>query len=169
MGEEEFYVTDSNTQVTSESATTGSIASRYSFRFEAKRHLAFYILRIFVPLGLILLVSWFTFFLRDYTKRIEATSANLLVFVAFNFTIGGDLPRLGYLTFMDAILVAAFAFSVFVVVYNVFLKWLELNKHRHRADRIDRYMIWLYPFGYLLAFGSVILMFFVIQPDAIYV
>ena len=163
LGEEEFYVTDSDTQVTSETATTGNIASRYSFRFVAKRHLAFYILRIFVPLGLILLVSWFTFFLRDYTKRIEATSANLLVFVAFNFTIGGDLPRLGYLTFMDAILVAAFAFSVFVVVYNVFLKWLELTDREARAHGIDRYMIWLYPLGYLLAFGSVALLFFVIQ------
>jgi hypothetical protein len=168
LGEEEFYVTDSDTEVTSETATTGNITSRYSFRFEAKRHLAFYVLRIFVPLGLILLVSWFTFFLRDYTKRIEATSANLLVFVAFNFTIGSDLPRLGYLTFMDAILVAAFAFSVFVVVYNVFLKWLELADREARAHRIDRSMIWLYPLGYLLAFGSVALLFFVVQPPIIF-
>jgi hypothetical protein len=168
LGEEEFYVTDSDTEVTSETATTGNITSRYSFRFEAKRHLAFYVLRIFVPLGLILLVSWFTFFLRDYTKRIEATSANLLVFVAFNFTIGSDLPRLGYLTFMDAILVAAFAFSVFVVVYNVFLRWLELADREARAHRIDRFMIWLYPLGYLLAFGSVALLFFVVQPPIIF-
>jgi len=163
LGEEEFYVTDFDTQVTSEAAVTGNITSRYSFRFIAKRHLAFYVLRIFVPLGLILLVSWFTFFLRDYTKRIEATSANLLVFVAFNFTIGGDLPRLGYLTFMDAILVAAFAFSVFVVVFNVFLKWMELTDRRDRADRIDRFMIWLYPLGYVVAFGIMVLLFYVIQ------
>jgi len=163
LGEEEFYVTDFDTQVTSETATTGEITSRYSFGFVARRHLIFYILRIFVPLGLILLVSWFTFFLRDYSKRVEATSANLLVFVAFNFTIGGDLPRLGYLTFMDAILVAAFAFSVFVVVYNVFLKWLDLNDRQDRADRIDRFMIWLYPLGYGLAFGIVTLSFFVLQ------
>ncbi len=163
LGEEEFYVTDSDTQVTSEIATTGEITSRYSFGFVAKRHLIFYILRIFVPLGLILLVSWFTFFLRDYTKRIEATSANLLVFVAFNFTIGSDLPRLGYLTFMDAILVAAFAFSVFVVVFNVSLKWLELTDQRDKANRIDRFMIWLYPLGYALAFGIVVLFFFVLE------
>jgi hypothetical protein len=164
LGEEEFYVIGSDTQVTSETATTGNVTSRYSFGFVAKRHLAFYILRIFVPLGLILVVSWFTFFLRDYTKRIEATSANLLVFVAFNFTIGGELPRLGYLTFMDAILVAAFAFSVFVVVFNVFLKWLELTDRGDRAARIDRFMIWLYPLGYVVAFSSMVLLFFVIQP-----
>jgi hypothetical protein len=121
-----------------------------------------------VPLGLILVVSWFTFFLRDYTKRIEVTSANLLVFVAFNFTIGSDLPRLGYLTFMDTILVAAFAFSVFVVVYSVYLKWLELNEHDDRAQRVDRYMIWIYPLGYVLSFGIVVLLFFVIQPAIIY-
>ena len=168
LGEEEFYVIDSDTEVTRETATTGELSSRYSFGFVAKRHLSFYVLRIFVPLALILLVSWFTFFLRDYTKRIEATSANLLVFVAFNFTIGSELPRLGYLTFMDTILVAAFAFSVFVVVFNVILKWLELTDRRDRADHIDRFMIWLYPLGYVVAFSGMVLLFFVFQPDIIY-
>ncbi len=162
LGEEEWFVSDSDTQVTSETATTGEVSSRYSFRFEAKRHLIFYILRIFVPLLLIIAVAWITFFLRDYTKRIEATSANLLLFIAYNFTIGNTLPALGYVTFLDTILIAAFIISVLMVGYSVYLKWLEAHDHRDRAERLDRFMIWLYPLGYALAFSIVVLVFFVL-------
>jgi hypothetical protein len=164
LGEEEWYITNSDTQVTSETATTGNATSRYSFHFEARRHLTFYIFRIFVPLFLIITVAWITFFLKDYSRRIEATSANLLLFIAFNFTIASSLPRLGYLTFLDTILMAAFLISVLIVLYNTYLKWLEVSDHKDRAERIDRYMIWLYPLGYALAFGVVALLFFVMQP-----
>jgi hypothetical protein len=161
LGEEEFYVTRFDTQIASETATTGNPTSRYSYQFEARRHLLFYMVRIFVPLFLIIIVAWITFFIRDYGKRIEAATANLLLFIAFNFTIGSDLPRLGYLTFLDSILIAAFVISVMVVAYNVYLKRLEVAERRPRAEQIDRYAIWLYPITYILAFGLVALAFFV--------
>jgi uncharacterized membrane protein YqhA len=161
LGEEEWFVSDSDTEVTSELSNTDNVTSRYSFRFEAKRHLIFYIFRIFLPLLLIILVAWITFFLKDYTKRIEATTANLLLFIAYNFTIGSTLPRLGYLTFLDTILIAAFIISVLIVGYNVYLKRLEQNDKRKQAEHLDRYMLWLYPLGYALAFTVVALVFFI--------
>lgn len=159
LGEEEWYIVSSDTSVTSESASTKFGTSRYSFHFSAKRHLQYYAVRFFVPIALIVLVSWVTFFLKDFTKRIEAASANLLLFIAYSFSIANDLPRLGYLTFMDAVLLGTFAINVFVVVYNVVMRRMEINGQRARADRLDRYMIWIYPTSYLVSAGVVTWMF----------
>jgi len=160
LGEEEWYVTDFETEVVTEPSSAGNETSNFVFRFYANRHLSFYIFRIFVPLILIITVAWITFFLQDYGKRVDATTANLLLFIAFNFTIAGELPRLGYLTYMDCLLVGAFFISVLIVIYNVYLKRMEKNERQTWAQKIDKYMIWLYPLGYLLAFLGITWNFF---------
>ncbi len=160
LGEEEWYVTDHEVEIIAEPSSTGKETSSFIFRFFADRHLSFYVYRIFVPLILIIIVSWITFFLEDYGKRVDATTANLLLFIAFNFTIAGELPRLGYLTYMDALLVGAFGISVLIVIYNVYLKRQEKNERKNWTQKIDKYMIWVYPLGYTIAFLGVTWHFF---------
>lgn len=149
LGEEEWFITDSWTDATIEEEH-----ANHWLYFTVRRHLNFYIFRIIIPLVLVIIVSWFTFFLRDFGRRVEVSSATLLTFVAFNFTVADNLPRLGYLTFMDALLIGAFVVSVIVVIYNVVLKRLETDGRSDLAHRIDKPMIWLYPV--LFSLGALI-------------
>ena len=126
----------------------------------ARRHLSYYLFRIFLPLTLIILVSWVTFFMKDYGRRVDVSTANLLTFVAFNFTIGSDLPRLGYLTFLDSVLVLAFVITALTVVWNVALKRMDVSRRDRLLRRLDPLTIWGYPVLYLVGVGVIMFVFF---------
>ena len=76
LGEEEWVVLDFDTEIDSSTASSTLPVSRFSFGFTANRHLSFYVIRIFVPIFIIIMVSWITFFLRDYNKRVDVTAGN---------------------------------------------------------------------------------------------
>ena len=159
-GEDEFIITDFDSSVSSLVSSRAYPTSRYTFHFTAPRYKMYYVFRIFVPILLIITVSYVTFFLKDYSKRIEVATGNLLLFIAFSWSLAEDYPRMGYLTFLDVIMAITFAVNTLVVIYNVYLKWLETHGRVEQADRIDRFADWVYPLGYLVLFGSTILYFF---------
>ena len=160
-GEDEFIISDftaAASTVTPSAADTP--VSRLTFSFSAPRHLNYYALQIFLPIILIILISWFTFFLRDYTRRIEAAAANILLFIAFSWSLAGNYPRLGYITFLDAIMAVTFAVNVVVLLYNVYMKRLESQGKDERVQRIDNVLDWAYPLSYAALIGVVVLLFF---------
>ncbi len=159
LGEEELAVSEFRTETSRQLSALGESFSRFSFRFTTLRHLNYYFFRIFLPILLILTVSWVTFFLRDYRKRIDVSSGLLFVLVAFNFTISSDLPRLGYMTLMDGILVSAFIVTILVVMVNVYLRRLEAANKEEQARQADKYILWLFPLAYMLAVLVTVILF----------
>ena len=158
-GEDEFILTDFDTQISDEVSSTQAPISRFTFHFSAPRHLDYYIFRIFVPILLIIAVSYITFFLKDYTRRIEIATGNLLLFIAFSWSLGDNYPRMGYLTFVDAIMAITFLINTLVVVLNVYFKWLEQKNQREKADRLEAPFNYIYPLAYLVSFGLAALLF----------
>jgi hypothetical protein len=134
--------------------------SRLTFSFSAPRHLNYYALQVFLPIILIILISWFTFFLHDYTRRMEAAAANILLFIAFSWSLADNYPRLGYITFLDALMTVTFSVNVLVLLYNVYMKRLENQGEAQRVERIDKVLDWLYPLLYVALVGIVVLLFF---------
>ena len=69
--------------------------------------------------------------------------------VAFQFTVTRDLPRVGYITLLDAVFLASFAFC-FLAVFEIAMVYL-LQKHGRRplAVRLHSTGKWLYPLAYL--------------------
>ncbi len=159
-GEDEFIITGYETSISDVQSSTKSTVSRYTFLYEAPRHLNYYIIQVFIPILLIVAISWWTFFLKDYNKRIEVAAGNVLLFIAFSFSLAENYPRLGYMTLMDAIMAIIFIINALVLIYNVYMRRLEMADQAKQAERIDNVMDWLYPVLYLVAIGIVYIIFF---------
>ncbi len=160
-GEDEFIISEFTATASAEAPSAADApVSRMTFSFSAPRHLNYYTLQVFLPILLIILISWFTFFLRDYTRRIEAAGANILLFIAFSWSLADNYPRLGYLTFLDAVMTVTFAVNVLVLLYNVVMKRLENQGKDERVKRIDDILDWAYPLSYAALIGVVVLLFF---------
>jgi hypothetical protein len=161
-GEDEFIIGEfsSTPETVISSAAADRPISRMIFSFEAPRHLDYYFLQIFTPILLIIAISWFTFFLKDYTRRIEAAAANILLFIAFSWSLADNYPRLGYITFLDAIMAVTFIVNALVLLYNVQMKRLEARGENERLERIDNMLDWVYPLAYLVLVAVVVFIFF---------
>jgi hypothetical protein len=161
-GEDEFIVgeLEVTTEKEAKNATADGAVDRLIFSFGGPRHLDYYVLQVFVPILLIIAISWFTFFLKDYTQRIEASAANILLFIAFSFSLADNYPRLGYITFLDAIMAVAFVVNALVLLYNVQMKRMESRGEIERVEHIDHYLDWLYPLFYAILIGFVVYRFF---------
>jgi len=158
LGEEEWVITDFDTSISSGQILQRPV-SRFNFEFSATRHVEYYFFRILLPLIVIISVSWILFFLKDYAKRVDAAGANLLLFIAFNFAISSDLPRLGYLTFLDTLLISAFLVTAIVLILSVYLRRQDMKGRERFVARVDRYVIIFYPLAYFLTITSVAMLF----------
>jgi hypothetical protein len=158
LGEEEWVVIEHATGF-SRGEILQRPVSRFLFEFKAKRHVDYYVFRILLPLVVIITVSWVLFFLKDYAKRVDAAGANLLLFIAFNFAISNDLPRLGYLTFLDTLLISAFLVTAVVLMLSVYLRRQDMQGRHDFVGAVDRYVITFYPLAYIVTIVAVAVLF----------
>jgi Neurotransmitter-gated ion-channel ligand binding domain len=163
LGEEEWILGNARMQTSKVTGLTGMESDMVALAFEGKRHLMYYVIRIFLPMLVLVVVSWATFFLEEYRKRIEVAGANLLMFIAFNWVISDDLPKLGYLTFLDFILQWMFVVSGAIIVFSVGLSRLKWSGREVLAKRLDNYAVkWVYPLGYAAVVGYAVSKYLVI-------
>lgn len=158
-GEDEFVLTEFQARVSEERSSGDFTSSRFTFSFEAPRHQGYYFWRVFLPLLFIVLVSWVTFFLRDYDQRIQVATGNLLLFIAFSWSLAENYPRLGYLTFLDVVMLILFVVNALVVIYNVWLKRMDMAGQGERAERIDSHLDWAYPLIYVVCIAAAAIWF----------
>jgi len=108
-----------------------------------------------VPLMMLALVPsvvfWVDAEMFDWLLKIPMTM--MLSMVAFEFTIARDLPRIGYVSFLDAIFLASFTLCFLCIfeILGVFL--LQKNGKRELAVKLHSVGRWAYPLTYLIVIG----------------
>ena len=120
------------------------------FQITAIRRSGFYLWKIFLPLMMITLIPAVVFWIDvkefDWTLKIPMTM--LLSMIAFQFTVLRDLPRVGYVTFLDAVFLASFIFC-FLAIFEITTVYL-LQKYGRRPLAVSLHSAgkWAYPLAY---------------------
>lgn len=120
------------------------------FEIVVKRRSGFYVWKIFVPLLILTMIPMVVFWIDvsqfDWILKIPMTM--LLSMVAFEFTIARDLPRIGYLTFLDAVFLACFTFCFLCIVEIAAVFLLQQHGRRPLAVKLHTNGRWAYPLAY---------------------
>ncbi len=133
------------------------------FEIAISRRPAFYVWKIFLPLIMICLIPGVVFWIdaKEFDWLLKIPMTMLLSMVAFELAITRDLPRVGYVTFLDAVFVTGFLFC-FLCVFEILAVYLMYNRGAQvRAQRIHASGRWLYPISYFGVIALLALVFLI--------
>ena len=140
---------------------TAGRAKDVEFDLKVRRNSKSYILKFIVPLLLLVIISWITFWLSHEefkTKdQLQSAVATLLIVVAFNITASNVLPRTEYVTYIDALLFTCFIFVIISIASIVGIHLLQINYSAQRALAVRRLTGVVLPIAFLIT--QVILFF----------
>jgi hypothetical protein len=122
------------------------------FELTVRRRSGFYVWKIFLPLLMMTAIPIIVFWIdvKEFDWLLKIPMTMLLSTVALEFTVTRDLPRVGYLTFLDAVFLASFAFF-FLSAFEIALVYrLHLRGNRPAAMKLHSAGKWAYPLAYAL-------------------
>jgi hypothetical protein len=108
------------------------------------------------------LVPWSVFWVstKEFDWQMKIPIAIMLAMVAFEYSISWDLPRISYITFLDAVFLTSFAFTFLTTVEITAGHVLIMRQMLPAAEKIQRSSRWLFPLAYLLVLFVLVLLFF---------
>jgi hypothetical protein len=123
------------------------------FAIRVKRRFHFYLWKVILPLVLMVVLSWSVFWIeaRDLSNQVQIAVTTLLTVIAFAFAISATMPRVPYLTYIDAFFLTCY---VFVFLAFVELMAVHLAHRRERATdlgiRIQKFARWAVPAAFIV-------------------
>ncbi len=124
----------------------GVVRPRMTFVLEAQRNARYYVLTMFLPMSLIVFMSWMAFWIQPniVPPRIAISTASIFSLIAFGFSIRLSLPHVSYMTRAD-IFVTGCTLLVFLALGAAVIgsRWASADK-LERAMRLNALARWVY-------------------------
>lgn len=132
-----------------------------TLRIMAERDADYYIYRVLLPLILVVAMSWVVFWVppERFEFQIGIGATSMLTVIAFNLTVGNNLPTLGYLTLLDTMIIWAILLVFLSIAEALTAGLLEMNGRGALARKLDRYSRVAFPtllfVGWMILIGIV--------------
>ena len=123
------------------------------FEIDVARRSSFYLWKVFMPLLLMVFLSWAVFWIEasDLSNQIQVAVTTILTVIAFAFAISATMPRLPYLTYIDAFFLECYIY-VFIAVVELMTVHVT-HRSEVRRDlglRIRKYSRWMIPASFVV-------------------
>jgi len=125
--------------------------SRMTFNILIKRKSGFYVWKIFLPLFIIVAISWVTFWMNEEMlgRRAGVSVTGILTVIAYQFVVAGFLPKLSYLTALDKVMLASIVLIALTLVVSIAVDRLRSRVSPEAALRVDKTCRAVFPLTYL--------------------
>ena len=124
----------------------GVVRSRLTYYIEAERNAQYYMLTMFLPMSLIVFMSWTVFWLQPdiVPARIGISTASIFSLLALGFSIRLSLPAVSYMTRADQFVIGC-TLLVFVAlgVAVIGSRWANSDR-MEQALRLNAVARWVY-------------------------
>ncbi len=123
-----------------------------SINITADRKAGFHVWKIFLPLVLIICISWSVFWIwtENVGSRLSVSVIGFLTAISFNFFVSSNLPKISYLTFMDYCIIGIYIFMTITVIQVLVAHFLIRKESETMAVRLNSFSRWVFPIAFLL-------------------
>jgi hypothetical protein len=124
--------------------------SQIELEITMKRKSANIIWKVIFPLVILVAMMWTVFWLDidSLTDRLNISFIGILTIVAYQFLIDGNMPRISYFTFTDALLLYSFVIMAATILQSLLVYDLAKRGKRAAAHRVDTVSRWAFPVVY---------------------
>jgi len=124
----------------------GVVRPRMTFMLEAQRNAQYFLLTMFLPMSLIVFMSWTAFWIQPNVvpPRIAISTASIFSLIAFGFSIRLSLPRVSYITRADVFVIGC-TLLVFLALAAAVIgsRWASADR-LEQAIRLNATIRWVY-------------------------
>jgi len=135
--------------------------SEARFEITVERRHGFYLWKVFLPLLLMVIVSWSVFWFDppEASSQVTIAVTTILTIIAFALAISLTLPRVPYLTFTDAFFLTCYVFAFLTMAELTAVHVAYRNERRKLAASIRHTARWLVPTAFIVTNSIVIARF----------
>lgn len=126
----------------------GEVFSRCNFEIFAQRKIEYYIWKVMLPIGILVVASWLVFWVKDFANQLNISFTLMLTMVTFNFYTSSLLPTLPYNTFIELIIISGYI-SIFLTLITVIFTYAYSKNHK-ATIRINTFFKLFFPLLYIL-------------------
>jgi hypothetical protein len=126
--------------------------SEARFEITVGRRYGFYLWKVFLPLLLMVIMSWSVFWFDppEASSQVTIAVTTILTIIAFALAISLTLPRVPYLTFADGFFLTCYVFA-FITMVEVTVVHITYRNERHKTTaQVRRTARWLVPTAFVV-------------------